>query len=48
MDKYDRMKPFIWDLLDRLQAYSQVDYGTEAYPLSKAEALVILAEIEYL
>jgi hypothetical protein len=39
---YCRMNPDLPALIDRLKAYASIDYGTEAYPLSKAEAALIV------
>ena len=43
---YDRTKPELKELLVRLKEYAAIDYGTEAYPLSKAEAESLLKCIE--
>lgn len=41
-DQYDRMNPTIQELTKRLEEYVKKDYGTEAYPLSQAEANLLL------
>lgn len=39
---YDRMNPDFYQLLDRLEEYANIDYGADAYPLSTAEARLLL------
>lgn len=39
---YDRMNPEFKELKKRLLDYSKIDHGTEAYPLSKAEATLLV------
>lgn len=39
--EYDRMNPDE-RLIQKLDEYSNIDYGTEAYPLSRAEAAFII------
>jgi hypothetical protein len=39
---YDRMNPDINELLKRLENYSKVTYGKNAYELSVAEAKLIV------
>ena len=39
---YDRMNPDWFKLLERLEEYSAIDYGTSAYSLSTAEARLLL------
>jgi hypothetical protein len=41
--EYDRMNPDKATLIERLHTYSQITYGANAYPLSIAEAKLILA-----
>lgn len=42
MDNYDRMNPDFYQLLERLDKYAERDYGMDAYPLSSAEARLLL------
>lgn len=42
MDNYDRMNPDFYQLLERLDKYAEKDYGMDAYPLSSAEARLLL------
>lgn len=44
--KYDRMNPKLSDLIQRLHKYSIINYGIEAYPLSSAEAKLLVDTIE--
>lgn len=39
---YDRMSPDFSELLARLEEYSKIDHGIDAYPLSKKEAHLIV------
>lgn len=41
-DIYDRQNPDFYALIERLEDYAAKDYGTEAYPLSAAEAKLLL------
>ena len=41
-DSYDRMNPDYYKLLERLEIYSTKDWGVSAYPLSSAEAKLLL------
>lgn len=42
---YSRMSPIINDLLDILKQYSKITFGAEAYPLSVAEAALLVNHI---
>ncbi len=42
MDDYNRHAPKLAELLDRLKEYEKITYGRPAYPLSKAEASLLL------
>lgn len=42
---YDRMNPEWNELKKRLQEYSSIDYGAPAYPLSTAEAKMIVTMV---
>lgn len=44
--QYDRMNPTLPELVARLKEYSNKDYGTEAYPLSSAEAKLLVKNKE--
>lgn len=44
--EYNRMNPELSELITRLEEYQAKDYGTEAYPLSRAEAQLILTKIK--
>jgi hypothetical protein len=43
---YDRNNPDYYELLRRLIVYSQITHGIESYPLSKAEAQLLVDELE--
>ncbi len=45
---YNRMNPTITELVDQLDKYSKIDFGTEAYPLSVKEAALIVNAIKTL
>lgn len=45
---YDRTKPELKELLVQLKAYAAIDYGVPAYPLSKAEAELLVIAISEL
>lgn len=47
-NNYDRMNPSFEKLMSRLIKYAHIDYTTEAYPLSRAEAEMIVSRIETL
>lgn len=47
-NNYDRMNPVFEKLMSRLIKYAHIDYTTEAYPLSRAEAEMIVSRIETL
>lgn len=44
--EYDRMSPKLSELVERLKEYQAKDYGTEAYPLSRAEAQLLLSKLK--
>lgn len=46
-DNYDRMVPTP-ELLNRLEVYSKITWGTNAYALSVAEAAWLVQEIKLL
>lgn len=43
---YERMNPTPEGLLEKLKAYSLIDWGTDAYALSVAEARLIVSLIQ--
>lgn len=45
---YDRMNPALADILSRLEDYSHINYGTDAYPLSTVEAKILINRIKQL
>lgn len=48
MKEYDRMNPDIDELINRLEEYSEMTNGAEAYPLSVAEASKLIRTINRL
>jgi len=46
-EHYDRMNPDFTTLLGILQTYVQIDYITGAYPLSVAEAMLIISYLQH-
>ncbi len=43
---YDRQRPTLTELVNRLTAYSEIDYSVPAYELSRNEALLLLSELD--
>jgi hypothetical protein len=43
---YDRVNPNLDELVNKLEVYSNIDYGKNAYPLSNAEARLVLKIIK--
>lgn len=43
---YDRQRPTLTELIERLTIYSKIDYGAPAYELSRLEALLLVKELE--
>ena len=44
-EAYDRMNPTLPELLERLRVYAAITYGTPAYPLSGAEARLLIQSL---